>query len=43
MSFWERAFGWGWATVEQLREATKYKAITEEDFKRITGEEYLAK
>lgn len=40
MSFWELAFEWGWATTEQLREVVKYGEITEEDFKRITGEDY---
>lgn len=34
------AYNWGWATVEQLRLATQYGELTEEEFERITGEEY---
>lgn len=42
MNFWELAYGWGWATKEQLRLATFYGEISPEDFQRITGEEYEA-
>ena len=40
MSYWELAFGWGWATTEQLRTVTDFGELTEEDFERITGEKY---
>ena len=34
------AFGWGWASVDQMRQATELGEITKEDFERITGEPY---
>lgn len=46
MEFWELAYGWGWATIEQLRfmtitETMRFGEITVEDFERITGESFI--
>ncbi|ARD47558.1 XkdX family protein [Sporosarcina sp. P33] len=38
MTYWELAYGWGWATADQLRLATKLGELAKEDFERITGE-----
>ncbi|MEK4713490.1 XkdX family protein [Sporosarcina sp. FSL K6-5500] len=45
MNFWELAYGWGWATIAQLRIMTitdtmPFGEITKEEFKRITGEDF---
>lgn len=40
MNFWEMAYSWGWATIEQLRLATRYNDLTPEEFEKITGEAY---
>lgn len=37
MNFWELAYKWGWATIEQLRLVVTYGEITEEEFEKITG------
>lgn len=40
MSYWELAFGWGWATVDQLRQVVGFGELSKEDFERITGEPF---
>ncbi len=40
MTFWEMAYGWGWASKEQLRTVTELGELTKEDFERITGEPF---
>lgn len=40
MTFWQIAYKFGWATIEDLRLAVKLKEITADEYKTITGEDY---
>lgn len=42
MSFWESAYKYGWATISNLKQAVQYQAITADQFKQITGQDYTA-
>lgn len=42
MSFWQIAYKYGWATLDQLKQAVDYKLITTDDYKTITGKDYVA-
>ncbi|WP_338542045.1 XkdX family protein [Paenibacillus tundrae] len=37
----EKGYKYGWASEKQMLEAVKYKLITEEEYKQITGKEYM--
>lgn len=41
MNFWRLAFQWGWASIEQLKTVTKFGEISADEFKEITGSEYI--
>ncbi len=38
--WWKQAYTQGWATNEQLKMVVEFGALTEEEFKEITGEDY---
>lgn len=45
MEFWEMAYGYGWATKEQLRQAVKtdknmFGEISPEEFEKICGDKF---
>jgi uncharacterized XkdX family phage protein len=40
MDFWKMAFQFGWATKEQLKQATELRLITADQYTEITGEVY---
>lgn len=41
MTFWSVAFKYGWATKDQLKQAVEYTLISPDDYKEITGEDYV--
>ena len=41
MEFWKTAYTEGWATLDQLKEAVLYGCITTDEFKEITGQDYV--
>lgn len=38
---WKEFYGWGFATITQLREAVKEGLLTQDQFKEITGQDYV--
>lgn len=40
MSYWKIAYQFGWATLDQVKQAVQYKLISADDFKTITGIDY---
>lgn len=42
MTFWQMAYKYGWATLDQMKQAVGYKLITAADYKQITGTDYTA-
>lgn len=42
MTFWEAAYKYGWATLDQMKQAVAKGLITAADYKTITGEDYAA-
>lgn len=39
---WSYYYSKGWASIEQLKKVVQYKKITPEEFKIITGQDYVA-
>lgn len=40
MIFWQMAFKYEWAAINDIRQAVHLKLITSDDYKTITGEDY---
>lgn len=40
--FWQMAYEFGWATIDDLKQAVVLGLITADEFKQITGQTYTA-
>ena len=41
MAFWQMAYKYKWATKDQVKQAVALKLITADEYKMITGEDYV--
>lgn len=41
MTFWQIAYARGWAKLAQMQQAVSKGLITADDYKTITGEDYV--
>ncbi|WP_102274108.1 XkdX family protein [Cytobacillus massiliigabonensis] len=42
MTFWQMAYKFGWASIEDLQLAVRLNEITADQYKEITKEDYVA-